>query len=100
MPGRLEHVAKRKAVVVLPLVPVIPTTRSSAVGSPWKRAAAGPIAARTSGDHDLGHAQVQRPLADQRRRAPLDGVRGEVVPVGLEPGTQKKSVPGGDALPE
>jgi hypothetical protein len=38
----------RKAVVVLPFVPVIPTRRSRAVGSPWKRAAAVAMAARTS----------------------------------------------------
>ena len=34
-------------VVVLPFVPVTATTASSALGSPWKRAAAGPIAERT-----------------------------------------------------
>ena len=39
----------RKAVVVLPFVPVTPTTWSSAVGSPWKAAANGAIEARTSG---------------------------------------------------
>ena len=44
----------RKAVVVLPLVPVIPTTRRVAVGSPWKAAAAGPIASRTLGTTTSG----------------------------------------------
>ena len=38
----------RNAVVVFPLVPVIPTTFSSAVGSPQNRAATGAIAARAS----------------------------------------------------
>jgi hypothetical protein len=44
----------RYEVVVLPLVPVMPTIASAAVGSPLKRAAAGAIAARTSGTRTSG----------------------------------------------
>ncbi len=44
----------RKAVVVLPFVPVTPTTSSSIVGSPWKAAASGAIAARASATSTSG----------------------------------------------
>ena len=57
----------RKAVVVLPLVPVIPATRSSAVGSPWKRAASGAIAARASATTTCGTSSSQLALDDERR---------------------------------
>ena len=46
----------RKADVVLPLVPVIPTVVSRAVGSPASAAAAGAIAARTSSTRISGTA--------------------------------------------
>jgi hypothetical protein len=46
----------RKADVVLPLVPVIPTVVSRAVGSPARAAAAGAIAARTSSTRISGTA--------------------------------------------
>ena len=46
----------RKADVVLPLVPVIPTVVSRAVGSPASAAAAGAIAARTSSTRTSGTA--------------------------------------------
>ena len=41
-------------MVVLPFVPVTPTTRSAAVGLPWNAAASGPIAARTLGTTTSG----------------------------------------------
>jgi len=44
----------RKALVVLPLVPVMPTIFRRAVGSPCRAAAAGAIAARTSGTSTCG----------------------------------------------
>ena len=59
----------RYEVVVLPLVPVIPTIASSAVGSPARRAAAGAIAARTSSTSTSGDGQIQRMIDDQRDRA-------------------------------
>src|SRR5204863_630622 len=37
-------------------------------------------------DHDLRHAEAQRPLADERGRAAGDGVEREVMPVRTEPG--------------
>ena len=75
----------RKAVVVLPLVPVIPAIVSEAVGSPKKRAAIGAIAARASATRTCGHGQLEVALDHQRGRAGLDRGRGEVVPVGAEP---------------
>ena len=84
----------RKAVVVLPFVPVMPTTSSSAVGWPWKRAAAGPIAARTSSTTTSGtpspsgrsHTSAAAP------RATASGAKSW--PSERNPGTQKKSAPG------
>ena len=73
-------------MVVLPLVPVIPTTCSSAVGSPWKRAAARAIAAADVVDQHLGHAEAERPLDDERGGAARHRVGGEVVPVAGEAG--------------
>ena len=83
-----------QAVVVLPLVPVMPTTRSSAVGSPWKRAAACAIAARmsstwTSGTPSPSGRQTTSAAAP---RATASGAKSW--PSRVKPGTQKNSVPG------
>ena len=45
------------------------------------------------GDQHLGHADVERALDDERRRAASTGGRREVVAVAVSPVTQKKSVP-------
>ena len=74
----------RKAVVVLPLVPVIPTVVRRAVGSPASAAAAGAIAARTSSTRISGTPRLQRALHDERHGAARDGVVGEVVAVAGE----------------
>ena len=84
----------RKAVVVLPLVPVIPTVRSAAVGSPWKRAAAAAMATRTSPTTTCGTGRssswvTTRPAAP---RATASGAKSW--PSRVKPGTQKNSVPG------
>ena len=75
----------RKAVVVLPLVPVMPDhaqlARRVAVEARRRRAHGG----ADVGHHHLGHVQAQRALHHERGGAALDGVRGEVVPVGPEP---------------
>jgi hypothetical protein len=47
-PAASSRPRSRNADVVLPFVPVIPATESRAVGSPWNRAPARAIAARTS----------------------------------------------------
>ena len=87
----------RKAVVVLPFVPVIPTTGSRAVGSPWKRAAAIAIAARTSSTCTSG---TPRPSgrATTSAAAPRATASGaNSWPSRVKPGTQKNSVPGSTA---
>ncbi len=48
-------------------------------------------------DHDLRHAEPERPLADQRHRAALHGVGGVVVAVGLEAAHAEEERPGRDA---
>src|SRR4051812_9029913 len=84
----------RKAVVVLPFVPVMPTTSSSAVGSPWKRAAAGAIAARALSTRTSG---TPRPSgrSTTSAAAPRSTAAGaKSWPSAVNPGTQKKRNPG------
>ena len=84
----------RKAVVVLPLVPVTPTTRSSAVGSPQKRAASGAIAARASATTTCGTA-TSSSRSTTSAAAPASTARAaNSCPSTFSPGTQKNSVPG------
>ena len=83
-----------QAVVVLPLVPVTPTTASRAVGSPEKRAAACAIAARmsstwTSGTPSPSGRQTTSAAAP---RSIASGAKS--CPSRVKPGTQKNSVPG------
>ncbi len=81
-------------MVVFPLVPVIPATRSVAVGSPLKRAAAGPMAARTSSTTTSG---TPRPSdrSQTSATAPRSTASGaKSWPSAVNPGTQKKSAPG------
>ena len=78
--------AARNVVVVLPLVPVMPTTwsvgRRVAVEA---RGGAGHRGAHVVDEH-LGHAEAERALDDERGRAARHGVGGEVVPVAGEAG--------------
>ena len=70
-------------MVVLPLVPVIPTTVSSEVGSPLNAAAIGAIAALRVLHLCLGHVQVEGALEHQGGGPGLDRPGSEVVAVGL-----------------
>ena len=70
-------------MVVLPLVPVIPTTATSRVGSPWTTAAAGPGGGPHVGDEHLRDVEVEPVVDQQRRRAGVDRARGVVVAVGV-----------------
>ena len=81
-------------MVVLPLVPVMPTTRSSAVGSPWKRAAACAIAARMSSTCTSGTPSPSGRVTTSAAapRATASGAKS--CPSRVKPGTQKNSVPG------
>ena len=92
IPVRSRMWRTRNAVVVFPFVPVMPTTRSSSVGSPKKRAAACAIAARASRDDRLGDERLElEPALDHDRgRAGLDGVGRELVAVGGEPGDREE----------
>ena len=72
-------------VVVLPFVPVMPTTRSAVDGSPLTAAASGPSASRVSSTTSWttapAPAVAQRMVDEQRRCACGDGGRGERVAV-------------------
>src|SRR3954451_20833647 len=84
----------RNAVVVLPLVPVTPTTRSRAVGSPWKRAAATAMAERTSSTSTSGTPSPSGRWTTNAAapRATASGAKS--CPSRVKPGTQKNRVPG------
>ena len=90
----------RNAVVVLPLVPVIPTTFSRAVGSPWKAAAAGPIASRTLGTTTSGtpRSSGRSHTSAAAPRSTASGAKSW--PSARKPGTQKKRAPGRTAALE
>ena len=84
----------RKAVVVLPLVPVTPTTFSSPVGSPQNRAARGAIAARaspttTSATPSPSARSTTNPTAPASTAAAANRC-----PSTFSPGTQKNNAPG------
>ena len=83
-------------VVVLPLVPVTPSTRIANDGSPWKRAASGPSTARTDATRACGTSSGSHSLDEERDRAGRDRRRRVVVPVGDRPGMQQNSAPGRD----
>jgi hypothetical protein len=84
----------RNAVVVLPFVPVTATTRSSAVGSPQKRAASGAIAARASATTTCGTSSSSS-RSTTSAAAPVRTARpAKSCPSCFSPRTQKKSVPG------
>ena len=74
---------RRAHVVVLPLVPVTPTTRELARG--MTEEGVGDRAERPAdrADHDLGDVEVERAFAQERDGARRDRRGGEVVAVGL-----------------
>jgi hypothetical protein len=81
-------------VVVLPLVPVIPTTCSSAVGSPQKRAATGAIAARASATRACGTSSSSGRSTTSAAAPASTAAGAKSWPSASWPGKQKKSVPG------
>ena len=87
----------RNAVVVLPLVPVIPATGSEAVGSPWKRAAATAIVERTSSTCTSGTPSPsgRATTSAAAPRATASGAKSW--PSRVKPGTQKNRNPGSTA---
>ena len=77
----------RNDVVVLPSVPVIPTTASSALGSRYHHAAAVASAARVSATTSCGRSLSGSAWSTSAADAPARGRRSdEVVPVGVQPG--------------
>ncbi len=79
----------RKAVVVLPLVPVTPAIVSEAVGSPKKRSATGAIAARASSTRTWGTGS-SRSRSTTSADAPASTAEGaKSCPSEVKPGTQK-----------
>ena len=78
----------------MPLVPVTPTTRSSAVGSPQKRAAERRHRRPRVGHDDLGDVDSSS-RSTTSATAPASTARAaNSCPSTFSPGTQKNSVPG------
>ncbi len=87
-------------MVVLPFVPVTPTTRSRSVGLPLKQAASGPIAARTLGTITSGTPRSSG-RSHTSATAPCSTACGaKSWPSARKPGTQKNRVPGATAVVE
>ena len=84
----------RNAVVVFPFVPVTPTTRSSAVGSPKNRAASGAIAARASATTIWGTSTSSSRSTTSATAPAATTWAANSCPSAFSPGTQKNSVPG------
>ena len=84
----------RKPVVVLPLVPVMPTTASRAVGSPFSRAATGAIAARTSSTTTSGTPRPSGRCTTSATAPRSIACGAKSCPSRVNPGTQKKRLPG------
>ncbi len=94
MPAASRISRTRNAVVVLPLVPVTPSTRSSAVGSLQNRAASGAIAARASATTTWG-TWTSSSRSTTSAAAPAAAAAGpNSCPSTFSPGTQKNKVPG------
>ena len=93
IPAATSSSRTMKHVVVFPFVPVTPAMRSVAVGSPWKRAAAGAMAARTSATTTSGTPSPSSwsTTSAEAPRAIASGAKSW--PSRVKPGTQKKSVP-------
>ena len=83
-------------VVVLPLVPVIPTTASSAVGSRCRRAAARAIAPRTSSTRTSGTPSPSGRWTTSAAAPRATASAAKSCPSRVKPGTQKNRVPGFD----
>ena len=87
IPAASRAAVARNDVVVLPSVPVIPTTASSALGSRYHHAAAVASAARVSSTTSCGRSLSGSARSTSAADAPARGRRShEVVPVGVQPG--------------
>ena len=80
-------------MVVFPFVPVTPTTLSSAVGSPWKVAASGAIAARASATLTSGTPSSSGRSTTSAEAPASTAAGANSWPSLLRPVTQKKRVP-------
>ena len=86
IPAASSAATARNEVVVLPSVPVIPTTASSSLGSPYHQAAAVASASRVPATTSCGSVIVGEGVVDQRGGGPGRGGRlDEVVAVRVEP---------------
>ena len=94
-PAASNMAASRKAVVVLPFVPVTPTTASCSLGRPQSTCASGPSAARTRSARTCGSATAGSGRSTSSAIAPRAAASdASSCPSRDDPGTQAKSVPG------
>ena len=89
--------ASRNVVVVFPFVPVTPATGMRREGSPWMRAASGPIEPRTEATRAWGtrRARPATVCSTSRAAAPASTApAAKAWPSTRAPGMQQKSAPG------
>ena len=72
MPAASSAATARNEVVVLPSVPVIPTTARSRLGSPYHQAAAVARAVRLSADDELRQVDLGQRMLDEAAAAPAE----------------------------
>ena len=80
-------------MVVLPFVPVTPTTRSSRARVAVEAGRERSHRVARGLHHQFRHAQTQRPLHHQRRRPRLHCLRRELVPVSLKAAHAEEQIP-------
>ena len=95
MPAASSAAVARNEVVVLPSVPVIPTTASSALGSPYHQAAAVARAGRVSSTTSCGRSTSGRARSTSATEAPARAAAAtKSWPSAWRPGTATNSDPG------
>ncbi len=93
-PAAVRIACWRNAVVVLPFVPVTPSTVSCSVGCPKKTSAIGPIAARTDGTTPCGTGRSSSRSTTSAQAPAATAAAAWSCPSVVCPGTQRNSVPG------
>ena len=98
LPDASSNARVRKAVVVLPLVPVMPTICSCSVGLPLSRAAIGAIAARTSSTTTSGTPSPSSRSVSKAAAPRATAEAAKSWPSRSKPETQQNSVPDSTSL--
>ena len=98
IPPASKIAASRCAVVVLPFVPVMPTTRMRSLGCPWKSAASSASARRASATRSIGTPMPASGCSETTATAPRStACRANVAPSAWTPLSATNTPPGSTA---